>query len=105
VRATRRLTSSPACLVADEHDMGRTLERILRASGQKIPTSKPILEINPEHPVIHRMKQETDENIFADWSNILFEQSLLSEGGQLDDPAGFVKRLNQMFLQLGEKHS
>ena len=105
VRATRRLTSSPACLVADEHDMGRTLERILRASGQKIPTSKPILEINPEHPVIHRMKQETDENIFADWSNILFEQSLLSEGGQLDDPAGFVQRLNHMFLQLGEKHS
>lgn len=105
VRTTQRLTSSPACLVADEHDMGRTLERILKASGQKIPASKPILEINPEHPVIERMKLETDESVFADWSNILFEQSLLSEGGQLDDPAGFVQRLNHMFLQLGGKHS
>lgn len=100
VRITRRLTSSPACLVTDEHDMGRTLERILKASGQNVPTSKPILEINPEHPVIQRMKLETDESVFSDWSNILFDQSLLSEGGQLDDPAGFVKRLNQMFLQL-----
>ena len=103
VRITKRLTSSPACLVADEHDMGRTLERILKASGQKIPAGKPILEINPEHPVIQRMKLETDEGVFSDWSNILFDQSLLSEGGQLDDPAGFVKRLNQMFLQLDSK--
>jgi molecular chaperone HtpG len=103
VRITRRLTSSPACLVADEHDLGRTLERILKASGQKIPASRPILEINPEHAVIRRMKQERDDSIFADWSTILFEQALLSEGGQLDDPAGFVRRLNQMFLHLGEK--
>ena len=102
-RLSRRLTTSPACLVADEHDMGRTLERILKASGQKIPTSKPILEFNPDHPVIRRMQQETDENVFSDWSIILFEQALLSEGGQLDDPAGFVQRLNNMFLRLGEK--
>jgi len=105
VRITKRLTSSPACLVADEHDMGRTLERLLKASGQKIPSSKPILEINPDHPVISRMQQETDENVFSDWSNILFEQALLSEGGQLDDPAGFVQRLNNMFLRLGEKNT
>jgi len=102
VRTTQRLTTSPACLVADEHDMGRTMERILKASGQKIPASKPLLEINPEHPVITRLKQETDQDIFADWSNILFEQALLSEGGQLEDPAGFVQRLNKMFLRLGE---
>ena len=105
VRITKRLTSSPACLVADEHDMGRTLERILKATGQKIPASKPILEINPEHPVIQRMKLEPEEGVFADWANILFDQSLLSEGGQLEDPAGFVRRLNQMFLQLDTKNT
>ena len=100
VRITHRLTTSPACLVADENDMGRHLERILKASGQKIPGSKPILEINPGHPVVQRLKQEPDEQRFADWSHILFDQALLSEGGQLDDPAGFVNRLNDMFLLL-----
>ena len=100
VRTTRRLTKSPACLVADEHDIGRTLERILKASGQKLPDSKPILEINPVHPVITRLQQETDTTSFADWSMILFEQALLSEGGQLDDPAGFVQRLNSILLRL-----
>ena len=105
VRITKRLTSSPACLVADEHDMGRTLERILKATGQKIPASKPILEINPEHPVIQQMKLEPEEGVFADWANILFDQSLLSEGGQLEDPAGFVRRLNQMFLQLDTRNT
>ena len=100
VRTTRRLTKSPACLVADEHDLGRTLERILKASGQKLPDSKPVLEINPEHPVITRLQQETDTVSFADWSLILFEQALLSEGGQLEDPAGFVQRLNALLLRL-----
>ncbi|MBI4005826.1 MAG: molecular chaperone HtpG, partial [Gammaproteobacteria bacterium] len=100
VRITHRLTASPACLVTDEHDMGRTLERILKASGQKVPGSKPILEINSDHPVVQRLKQETDEQRFSDWSHILFDQALLSEGGQLDDPAGFVHRLNDMFLLL-----
>jgi len=100
VRITHRLTTSPACLVADENDMGRHLERILKASGQKIPGSKPILEINADHPVVQRLKQEPDEQRFADWSHILFDQALLSEGGQLDDPAGFVNRLNDMFLLL-----
>ena len=103
VRTTQRLTTSPACLVADEHDMGRTMERILKASGQKIPSSIPILEINPEHLVIKKLEQESDLDVFSDWSNILFEQALLSEGGQLEDPAGFVQRLNNMFLRLGEK--
>ena len=99
VRTTRRLTKSPACLVADEHDIGRTLERILKASGQKLPDSKPILEINPEHPVITRLQQEQDTALFTEWSLLLFEQALLSEGGQLEDPAGFVQRLNTLLLR------
>ena len=102
VRITHRLTSSPACLVADENDMGRHLEQILQASGQHIPGSKPILEINPEHLLVDHVKQETDEKRFADWSQILFDQALLSEGGQLEDPAGFVHRLNEVFLLLGD---
>ncbi len=100
VRITRRLTESPACLVMDEHEMGRHLEQILKASGQEIPDSKPILEINPHHPIVEKLQNEADENRFSDWANILFEQALLSEGGQLDDPAGFVHRLNSMFLEL-----
>ena len=102
VRITRRLTESPACLVADEHEMGRHLEQILKASGQEIPGSKPILEINPRHPIVEKLQNEADENRFSDWANILFEQALLSEGGQLDDPAGFVHRLNSMFLELDD---
>ncbi|HWW85843.1 MAG TPA: molecular chaperone HtpG, partial [Vicinamibacterales bacterium] len=100
VRLTQRLTDSPACLVADEHDISRHLERILRESGQKIPASKPILEINPDHPVVQRLKQEADNSLFADWSHILFDQALLAEGGELDDPAMFVKRLNTLTLAL-----
>ena len=104
VRVTDRLTTSPSCLVADEHDMGRHLERILRDSGQKIPGSKPVLEINPEHPIVLRLKDETDGQRITNWSHILFDQALLSEGGQLSDPAGFVHRLNDEFLWLGEKN-
>lgn len=103
VRTTSRLTSSPACLVSDENDMGRHLEQILQASGQSIPGSKPILEINPEHLLVDRLNQEADEDRFADWSHILFDQALLSEGGQLEDPAGFVHRLNDVFAMLGDK--
>ena len=102
VRITRRLTESPACLVADEHEMGRHLEQILKASGQEIPGAKPILEINPDHPIVGKLENETDENRFGDWANILYEQALLSEGGQLEDPAGFVHRLNSIFLELNQ---
>ncbi|NKB38263.1 MAG: molecular chaperone HtpG [Gammaproteobacteria bacterium] len=105
VRLTDRLTTSPACLVADEHDMGRHLEQILAASGQAIPGSKPILEINPEHMILQRLKDEQDEDRFADWSHIIFDQALLSEGGKLDDPASFVHRLNSMFVDLGATKS
>ena len=99
VRVTNRLTHSPACLVADEHEMGRNLERILQASGQDVPMSKPILEINIDHPVVKKLSEAEDEQ-FKDWSLILFDQALLSEGGELEDPAGFVHRLNNMFLAL-----
>jgi molecular chaperone HtpG len=101
VRVTLRLTDSPACLVADEHDMGAHYERLLKASGQNLPASKPILEINPQHPLVLRLKYEPDDARFTDLARVLFDQSLLAEGGQLEDPAGFVKRLNQLMLALG----
>jgi len=100
VRVTFRLTSSPACLVADQHGMSANLERMLKAAGQPVPGSKPILEINPHHPLVQRLKYETDEARFGDWSRILFDQALLAEGGQLDDPASFVKRLNDLMLTM-----
>jgi molecular chaperone HtpG len=101
VRVTHRLTDSPACLVADEHDVSGNLARILKAAGQAAPTAKPILEINPKHPVVLRLKYE--EAKFDDWSAVLFEQALLAEGGQLDDPATFVKRINDLMLSMSLK--
>ncbi len=102
VRVTLRLTDSPACLVADEHDMGANFQRLLKSAGQNIPTAKPILEINPHHPLVQRLKDEADETRFTDLAKVLFDQSMLAEGGQLEDPAGFVKRLNQLMLSLGK---
>ncbi len=98
VKVTLRLTDSPACLVADEHDVGMNLARILKAAGQNAPDSKPILEINPKHPAVLRLKHE-DGN-FDDWAVVLFEQALLAEGGTLDDPATFVKRINQLMMAM-----
>ena len=100
VRTTHRLTASPACLVADAHDMGANLERLLKAAGQDVSHSKPILEINPHHPIVQKVKEEAGQERFADWSHILFDQALLSEGGQLEDPAGFVHKLNGLMLAL-----
>jgi molecular chaperone HtpG len=99
VRVTRRLNESPACLVADEHDVSANLARMLKAAGQRPPPSKPILEINAKHPVVTRLKDEVRH--FDDWANVLFDQAVLAEGGQLDDPATFVKRVNQMMLAMG----
>jgi len=96
VRVTFRLTDSPACLVADEHDLSGNLARMLKAAGQAAPESKPILEINPDHPLLQKLKYE--EAKFGDWSHILFDQALLAEGGTLADPSSFVKRLNEMLL-------
>ncbi|MEO7577786.1 MAG: molecular chaperone HtpG [Massilia sp.] len=99
VRVTFRLTDSPACLVADENELSGNLLRMLKAAGQSAPESKPILEINPEHPLVTRLKnQDADSPRFGDWSHILFDQALLAEGGSLADPATFVKRLNEMLL-------
>ncbi len=105
VRITRRLTTSPACLVSDMQDMGRHLQQILQASGQQLPEMKPILEINPTHPLVMMLEDRLDDKAFNDWSHILFDQALLSEGGKLEDPATFVKRLNAIFMEMGEKQS
>ncbi len=103
VRVTTRLTQSPSCLVADEHDMGGNLSRILKAAGQKAPLAKPILEINPAHPMVKRLEEEKER--FADWSHLLFDQALLAEGGQLEDPAGFVRRMNELMLEMAGEGS
>jgi molecular chaperone HtpG len=100
VRVTGRLTESPVCLVADEHDMGMHLERLLKAAGQDVPGSKPIMELNTHHPLVQRLKNEADDQRFSEWSLVLFDQALLADGGQLEDPAGFVKRLNQLVLAM-----
>jgi molecular chaperone HtpG len=99
VRITHRLTDSPACLVADHYDMSGNLERMLKAAGQQVSASKPILELNPEHPMVAKLKDEQNDEQFSDWTSIIFDQALLAEGGQLEDPASFVKKLNAMLLQ------
>ena len=100
VRVSARLTDSPACLVADEHAMSMNLERMLKAAGQKVPVSAPILEINTRHPIVVRMGNEQNDGRFADWSSILFDQATLADGGTLEDPSSFVKRLNGLILTL-----
>lgn len=101
VRITFRLTDSPACLVAGEHELSGNLLRMLKAAGQSAPDVKPILEINPHHPLVQRLKYE--EAKFDDWSSLLFDQAMLAEGGQLADPAGFVRKLNDMLLGMALK--
>ncbi len=101
VRVTYRLTDSPSCLVSDEHDPSGNLARLLKAAGQNVPNTKPILEINPQHPAVMRLKYE--EARFDDWAALLFEQATLAEGGQLDDPAGFVRRINDLMMALSSK--
>lgn len=98
VRLSNRLTDSPACLVAGEHDLGIHFERLLKAAGQNAPATRPLLEINPHHPLIERLKSESDERRFADLSALVFDQALLAEGGTLEDGAGFVRRLNTLLL-------
>ena len=100
VRVTHRLTDSAACLVADEHAMSGNLERLLKQAGQEVHSSKPILEINPQHMFVRKLQADMSSDRFSDWSHILFDQALLAEGGQLEDPAGFVKRLNSLILAL-----
>ncbi|ACT48523.1 molecular chaperone HtpG [Methylotenera mobilis] len=96
VRVTHRLTDSPACLVSDAQDLSGNLARILKAAGQNAPESKPILEINPGHKLVKRLENESAEAVFADLTHVLFDQALLAEGGTLEDPASFVKRMNSL---------
>ena len=100
-RISSRLTDSPACLVVDEHALSAHLERLLRDAGQSVPISKPYLELNPAHSLVQRLKAEADAGRFSDWTHLLFEQAVLAEGGQLEDPASFVKRLNGLLLAMG----
>jgi molecular chaperone HtpG len=99
VRLSHRLTNSPACLVSDQNDMGLQLQRMLKAAGQEIGDIKPIFELNPEHPLLLKLKAEQDDARFDDLTQILFDQSILAEGGQLKDPANFVQRLNKLLLE------
>ncbi|MDL2199143.1 molecular chaperone HtpG [Halopseudomonas aestusnigri] len=100
VRVSHRLTDSPAVLVINEDDMGLQMRRILEATGQKAPDSKPILEINPSHPLLDRLDAEQDEERFADLSRILFDQAALAAGESLNDPAAYVRRLNALLVEL-----
>lgn len=102
VRITHRLTSSPACLVTGEQDMSANLERILKSAGQAVPGSKPIFEFNPEHPLVLKLKDESDDAQFNELTQVLFDQALLAEGGQLEDPATFVKRMNELLLSMAK---
>ena len=100
VRVTRRLSTSPACLVSEEFEMSRHMERILGAAGQKVDSARPILEINPDHPMVARLAAEAEEVRQQDWAHLIFDQALLSEGGRLEDPAAFVRRMNELIVAL-----
>jgi len=98
VRVTLRLTDSPACVVVESDAMSRHLQRMLKGAGQQMPETKPILELNPQHPLVARLKEETDEGM-KDWALLLLEQATLAEGAPLEDPAAFVRRVNRMLAQ------
>jgi len=100
VRVTHRLTESPSCLAIDDHDMGAQMRKIMQASGQEIPETKPIFEINPEHPLLSKLNQESDEERFSDLVTILFGQASLAEGGQLEDPGEFSSKINKLLLEI-----
>jgi len=102
VRVSSRLVDSPACLVVDEYDMSQNLARVLKQLGQDAPMPTPIMELNLEHPLVQRLEQEEGDERFAELANLLYDQSLLAEGGQLEDPAGFVHRLNRLMLDMSQ---
>jgi molecular chaperone HtpG len=99
VRLSHRLTNSPACLIADDNDMGLQLQRLLKASGQEVADINPIFELNPKHPLLLKLKAETNKERFKDLTQILFDQAVLSEGGQLKNPAEFVNKVNKLLLE------
>jgi molecular chaperone HtpG len=100
VRISQRLTDSPSCLVMGEQDMAVHMQQMLKQAGHEVPPSKPDLEINPSHTLVSRLKDEADDERFASWSNVLLDQAMLSEGGQLNDPVAFVNRLNKLLLEM-----
>jgi molecular chaperone HtpG len=100
VRISHRLTDSPSCLVLGAHEMPVHMQQIMKQAGHDLPDSKPALEVNPEHALVKRMEQEADDERFGEWSRLLFEQAMLSEGGQLTDPVAFVKRTNSLLMGL-----
>ncbi|MEM8844937.1 MAG: molecular chaperone HtpG [Pseudomonadota bacterium] len=102
VRVSHRLTSSPACIVLNEHEMALYMQNLLKQAGQNLPSTKPVLEINPMHPILEKMKDEPDMDKVKEWSSLLFEQAILAEGGQLENPADFVSRLNKIMLDLAK---
>ena len=103
VRVSHRLTTSPACIVLNEHDMALYMQHLLKQAGQELPSTKPVLEINPSHPILVKMNNETDLDQVKEWSLLLFEQAILAEGGQLENPADFVARLNKIMLDIASE--
>ena len=99
VRVSNRLTDSPSCLVVESQDMAVSMQKILKQAGHEVPNVEPILEINIDHPLVKRLTDEQDDDKFKDWSHLLFDQAMLSEGGQLEDPVSFVARINQLLLE------
>ncbi len=100
VRISHRLTDSPSCLVLEEHEMAVHLQQVMKQAGHALPTVKPMLEINPDHPLVVRLKEEQDQEKFSEWSHLLFEQAMLSGGGQLEDTTAFVKRMNAILVEM-----
>src|SRR5690606_4131416 len=103
VRVTHRLTDSPACLAIGEHEMGLQMRRIMEAAGQEVPDSKPIFEVNTQHPLVQKLEQETGSGRFDELACILFDQACLAEGRQLDDPSVYISRLNRLLLELSNQ--
>lgn len=99
VRVSHRLTDSPSCVVVESHEFGVNMQHLLKAAGHAVPEAKPILEINPEHALIQRLKNEVEDD-FDDWAQVLYEQALLTEGAPLEDPAGYVRRVNRLLGKL-----
>ncbi|CAG0908657.1 unnamed protein product [Cyprideis torosa] len=102
VKVSQRLTRSPSCIVLNEHEMAMYMQQLLKQAGQEIPTSKPVLEVNVDHPIVARLQSEADGDRFNDWSALLLDQAILAEGGHLEDPAGFVAKMNDIMLALAK---
>jgi len=99
VKVSARLDESPACVVSSDGGMSLQMSRMMKAAGQNAPESKPIFEINIEHPLVKQLDDEMVQDVFEDWTAMLFDQAVLSDSGTLDDPAAFTQRLNRLLLK------